>query len=259
MGSRFAQSHSGPAQQTVRNRVDRPSQRLTVLTAAPLSNTQRRHRGGGGAMIDGKRKACPFCMFVVSVRVAPVAFSLLDLGGDPEDTTGYNGRAYYRLATITWSDPVEWDPRERRFPVPAGWAGHGGVYAFIRDHGRQTNPRRVAYIGKAVSFERRLINTHNHFDIVKRRGRTLVSCGRIVFDRTHSRVGYYLEIEDIIKFAIHDWLENSQGFETLPGFRSAQPRAMFPWVIANKGYNFEGHMPKRIAYPAFAVSRSWHQ
>jgi hypothetical protein len=115
---------------------------------------------------------------------------------------------------------------------------------------------RIAYIGKAIAFEDRLINTHNHFDIIQRRGPTLVSCGRIAFERVRSRVGYYLEIEDIVKFAVHEWLENSQGFESLPGFRKGQPRAMAPWVIANEGYRFDGHMPRRIVYPAFAVSKS---
>jgi hypothetical protein len=178
---------------------------------------------------------------------------LLDYGQDFEDHTGYNGRAYYGLATITWSEPQVWDPADRCFPVPAGWAGHGGVYAFTRQHWRQNGKPRIAYIGKAKSFTGRLTSKHNHFDIIRRRGDTLVSCGRIAFERVKSRVGYYLEIEDIIKFAVHDHLENTQGFETLPGFRKTQGRPMTPWVITNRGHLFRGIMPRRLVYPAIGI------
>ncbi|PBC21284.1 MULTISPECIES: hypothetical protein [unclassified Mesorhizobium] len=178
---------------------------------------------------------------------------LLDLGADFRDVTGYAGRAYYRLATITWSEPLVWHPDDRSFPVPVGWAGHGGVYAFTRKHWRQQGRARIAYIGKAISFKGRLINTHDHFDIVKRRGDTMVSCGRIAFERVRSRPGYYLEIEDIIKFAVYAHLENTQGFESLPGFRISKPTAMVPWVITNEGHRFGGIMPRRIVYPAIGI------
>lgn len=178
---------------------------------------------------------------------------LLNLGADYQEATGYAGRAYYRIATITWSKPLIWDPNERCFPVPSGWAGFGGVYAFTRNHWRQQGKARIAYVGKAISFTNRLINTHNHFDIVKRRGDTSVSCGRIAFERVRSRTGYYLEIEDIIKFAVWPHLENTQGFESLPGFRAGQPKAMMPWVILNEGYLFGGIMPRRIVYPAVGI------
>lgn len=178
---------------------------------------------------------------------------LLDFDTDYAHQTGYNGRAYYKLATITWSEPAVWNPSERCFPVPAGWAGHGGVYAFTRQHWRQNGKPRIAYIGKAKSFTGRLTNAHNHFDIIRRRGDTMVSCGRIAFDRVRSRVGFYLEIEDILKFAVHDYLENTQGFESLPGFRATQARPMAPWVITNEGHLFRGIMPRRIVYPAIAV------
>ena len=178
---------------------------------------------------------------------------LLHLWQDFHDVAGAAGRKYYRLATITWSDPLVWDPSERCFPVPSGWAGFGGIYAFTRRHWRQQGKARMAYIGKAKSFTQRLTNAHNHFDIIERRGDTLVSCGRIAFDRLHSRVGYYVEIEDIVKFAVYDHLENKQGFETLPGFRAGQPKAMLPWLITNEGHLFGGIMPKRIVYPAVGI------
>lgn len=112
---------------------------------------------------------------------------------------------------------------------------------------------RLAYIGKALNFNKRLTSKHNHFDIIERRGDTSVSCGRIAFDRVQSNKGYYLEIEDIVKFCVYDWLENKQGFESLPGFRKSQPRSMMPWVIVNKGYRFGGIMPRRIVYPSIGV------
>lgn len=158
---------------------------------------------------------------------------LRDYGQDFMDHTGYNGRAYYKLTTITWSKPQVWDPRDRCFPVPVRWAGYGGVYAFTRQHWRQSGKPRIAYIGKAKSFTGRLTSAHNHFGIIRLGGDTLVSCGRIAFERVKSRVGYYLEIEDIIKFAVHDHLANKQGFESLPGFWSTQARPMTPWVILN--------------------------
>src|SRR5215213_2927632 len=102
-----------------------------------------------------------------------MTFKVLDLGDDPEDVGGYSGRNYYRLATITWSRPRRWDPAED-FKVPAGWAGHGGIYAFIRSHWRQ-HQNQIAYIGKAVDFQGRLRKRHQHFDIVKRQGMCSVS------------------------------------------------------------------------------------
>lgn len=177
---------------------------------------------------------------------------VLDLGDDPEEVGGYNGRKYYRLATITWSPPREWRKDERCFDVPNGWAGHGGVYAFIRNHKKQKQ-KQIAYVGKAISFQKRLINTHDHFDIIERPGETLVSCGRIAFERIRSHVGYYLEIEELIKFSVLPWIENVQGLESLPGFRKTQARAMVPWVITNEGYRFGRMMPKRIVYPSIGI------
>ncbi len=178
---------------------------------------------------------------------------LKELWDDPDEISGDGGRKYYRRATITWSVPRKWDPAEREFNVPPKWSGQGGIYAFIRSHWRQTDSIRLSYIGKALNFNKRLTNRHNHFDIVERRGDTSVSCGRIAFERVRSHQGYYLEIEDIVKFCVYDWLENKQGFESLPGFRKSQPRAMMPWVVENKGYRFGGIMPRRIAYPSIGV------
>jgi hypothetical protein len=177
----------------------------------------------------------------------------LDLWDDPEDICGNNGRKYYRMATIVWSVPRLWRSDENVFNVPLSWSGKGGVYAFIRSHWRQNEEMRLAYIGKAINFNKRLTSSHNHFDIIQRRGDTTVSCGRIAFDGVRPHKGYYLEIEDIIKFCVYDWLENKQGFESLPGFRKTQPRSMMPWVILNKGYRFGGHMPRRIIYPSIGV------
>ena len=81
----------------------------------------------------------------------------------------------------------------------------------------------------------------------------MVSCGRIAFQRVRSRTGYFLEIEDIVKFAVYQHLENVQGFESLPGFRSTSTGPMVPWLIKNEGHSFGGVMPKRIVYPAFGV------
>lgn len=177
---------------------------------------------------------------------------LLQLWEDLRDISGSSGRKYYRLATITWSDPEVWNPSDRVFPVPIGWRGHGGIYAFTRKHWRQRDKMRIAYIGKALDFTKRLTSAHNHFNIVERRGDTAISCGRIAFDRVRSHPGYYIEIEDIVKFAVRDHLANKQGFESLPGFRPTSP-IMMPWFIVNEGYSFGGIMPRRIAYPAIAV------
>lgn len=85
---------------------------------------------------------------------------LLDLGADYRDVTGYAGRNYYRLATITWSEPDVWTPNDRAFPVPAGWAGHGGIYAFVRSHWRQQGKPRIAYIGR-IQAKKLLIGGQN--------------------------------------------------------------------------------------------------
>jgi hypothetical protein len=179
---------------------------------------------------------------------------LLTLWDDLEDIRGRaTGRAYlYRLAVITWSKPRLWEPGEDMV-VPDGWAGHGGLYAMLRSHGGQSDPRRIAYIGKAKSFSRRLTQRHQHYDIVERRGRTEVSCGRIRYERIKARDGFLLELEDVVKYAVEPYLENHQGFATLPGFRPSQPRVPAPWVIRNEGYRFWGRMPKRIVYPAIGI------
>lgn len=164
-------------------------------------------------------------------------------------------RKFYRIATIHWSDPEEWKPGDGNFKVPAGWAGQGGIYAITRRHWRQANREQIAYIGKAINFSKRLIMRHNHFDIVRRAGPTMVSCGRIKFQRIKSHTGHYLEIEDIVKFAVWDHLENHQGFHSLPGFRknASAPKIMQPWIIENTGYRFERQMPRKIVYPAIAI------
>lgn len=177
---------------------------------------------------------------------------LLDLWEDFSDVSGVSGRKYYRLATITWSRPSLWVPGYN-FDVPNEWTGRGGVYAFLRRHWRQADGQRIAYIGKALNFSTRLTTKHDHYDIVERQGDTLVSCGRVAFTRIQSRPGYYLEIEDIVKFSVFRYVENRQGFESLPGFRASQPRAMAPWVITNHGYRFSGLMPRRIVYPAIGI------
>lgn len=177
----------------------------------------------------------------------------LDLWGDAEELSGFSGRYYYRKAVITWSQPRHWRRDEPQFDVPPSWAGHGGLYIMLRSHWKQAEDRRIAYIGKAISFNKRLTHRHDHFDIVQRRGETELSCGRVRFERVQSHVGHYLELEDIVKFAVWRHLENRQGFASLPGFRKSQPRAMTPWVIQNRGYRFGGLMPRRIAYPAIGV------
>lgn len=180
---------------------------------------------------------------------------LLELWGDLEHIRGDGTRGYYyRVATITWSRPRIWSPEEDQFEVPQGWSGLGGVYAFLRQHWRQEGGKRIAYIGKAINFNTRLTSRHNHFDIIQRRGNTYVSCGRIAFERIRSRPAFYLEIEDVIKFAVWHHLENDQGFHSLPGFRTTQPKVMVPWYVKNEGYRFNNTMPKRIAYPSIGVS-----
>lgn len=179
---------------------------------------------------------------------------LLDLWDDLQEVRGRStGRAsLYKLAVITWSRPRVWTPGTD-FQVPDGWAGQGGIYAMLRSHGHQTDPRRIAYVGKAASFSKRLRRAHQHYDIVERRGKTEVSCGRVRYERIKARDAYYLELEDIVKYAVHSHLENYQGFETLPGFRRTQPRVPAPWLILNEGFRFSGRMPKRIAYPAIGI------
>ncbi|MHB8283640.1 MAG: hypothetical protein ACYDD1_03095 [Caulobacteraceae bacterium] len=179
---------------------------------------------------------------------------LLRLWDELPELRNSAGRYYYRKAVITWSRPREWFSDEREFNVPDDWRGHGGLYAMLRSHWRQTDARRVAYIGKAIDFANRLNDQHQHIDIVRRLGRTEISCGRVRFENIRARFGHYLELEDIVKFAVVAHLENKQGMESLPGFRASQRQAMQPWLIVNDGYKFGGLMPKNIIYPAFAIA-----
>uniref|UniRef100_UPI0019532E51 hypothetical protein n=1 Tax=Stenotrophomonas maltophilia TaxID=40324 RepID=UPI0019532E51 len=68
---------------------------------------------------------------------------LLEMWDDFEDLG--DQRKFYRKATIDWSTPRTWNPKDREFDVPEGWAGFGGIYAMIRRHGRQLDGQRIAY------------------------------------------------------------------------------------------------------------------
>jgi hypothetical protein len=139
------------------------------------------------------------------------------------------------------------------FKFPQDGLGAVAYMHFLRDHKNQENGRRIAYIGKAINFNTRLRSNHNHFDLVERKGKTLVSCGRIAFERIRHRDIYYEQIEDVIKFCVWKNLENDKGFHSLPGFRKSQPDVMVPWFIKNEGYRFSGLMPRQVAYPSIAI------
>ena len=120
----------------------------------------------------------------------------------------------------------------KNFSVPPQWSGYGGVYILMRAHKLQTDPIKIMYVGKANNFNRRLTARHHAGGpLTKMRGDTLVSCGRVRFERIRSRSAYYLELEDIIKFTVYYDLKNIQGFESLPGFRGETGRPQKPWVI----------------------------
>lgn len=180
----------------------------------------------------------------------------VDLGGDVAELQNRAGKYYHRKAIITWSEPVLWARKSSSPEIPDGWTGHGGVYAFLRDHNGQPDPNRISYIGKAVSFEARLNKRHPMYEVlVDKNGDTNVSLGRIRFERIHSRTAYYPEIEEIIAWAVWPYLHNCQGFESLPGFRGANGRPFKPWIIENNGYRFGRQMPRLIAYPSIAIAR----
>jgi hypothetical protein len=182
-----------------------------------------------------------------------MGWTLVDIGDDPQDVENSTGTRYYRRAVITWSPPKAWVKGERFFSVPAQWAAYG-VYAFLRDHKNQTTPNEIAYIGKALKFKSRLTDTHHMYNgLVLKSGVTKVCCGRIRFEGVHARPGYYEEIEDILKWVLWSRIHNSQGLESLPGFRGANGRPFKPWVLTNEGYRFNRQVPKRIAYPSIAV------
>lgn len=183
-------------------------------------------------------------------------WTVAEMGGDPRDLKGWNGRYYYRQATITWSRPVIWHPLDARPELPDGWAGHGGLYTILRDHHAQNDRRRIAYVGKALSFARRLNRQHHMFSrLVEKPGDTLVSLGRVRFDRLRAHPGYYEELEQIVAWTVWQHLENYAGMSSVPGFRGEQTYAFVPWVILNDGYRFNGGMPRRIAYPVIGVAR----
>lgn len=88
-------------------------------------------------------------------------------------------------------------------------------------------------------------------ELVDRRGPTLVCLGRVRFDRCASTRAHLEEIEQIVTWAVWENIWNTRGMETLPGFRKGQKYK--PWVIINEGYRFNRQMPRKIAYPAFAI------
>lgn len=180
---------------------------------------------------------------------------LLNIGGEAEYLVNSRLNWYYCKAIVTWSKPSEWTRDEAAFRVPDQWRHGGGVYAFLRDHPRQSEPNRIAYIGKALKFTQRLTRKHPMYErLVCRKGATKVCCGQIHFERIRARPGYYVEIEDIFKWVVWPHLHNKQGLESLPGFRGARGRPFKPWVIRNEGYRFSGKIPRLIAYPAIATS-----
>ena len=89
--------------------------------------------------------------------------------------------------------------------------------------------------------------------LVDIRGDTLVSLGRIRFERVSAHLGYYEEIEQIVAWTVWRHLENQAVIEKVPGFRGKHGRPFAPWVITNHGYRFNGRMPKRIVYRAIGI------
>ncbi|MDF1730248.1 MAG: hypothetical protein P1U49_02025 [Minwuia sp.] len=184
-----------------------------------------------------------------------MSWRIADIGGDPEAIQNLSGRYFYRLARITWSRPTVWRPENARPPIPQEWAEQGGIYCLLRDHHAQKVRRRIAYVGKAISFRKRLTRNHHMFEhLVNKQGDTLVSLGRIRFERIQSSPGYYEEIEQIVAWTVWHHLENGAGLETVPGFRGQMGRPFAPWVIINEGYRFNGQMPRRLVYPAIGFS-----
>lgn len=179
---------------------------------------------------------------------------IADIGGDPESLTGSNQRYLYRLAVITWSRPVVWHPSKARPAIAEGWAGRGGLYTLLRDHHAQKARRRIAYVGKALSFSNRLNRQHHMFDhLVDKPGDTLVSCGRVRFERIRAHPGYYGELEEIVAWTVWQHLENYAGMGSIPGFRGPETYPFLSWVIRNEGYRFNGAMPRRIVYPLIGI------
>jgi hypothetical protein len=166
---------------------------------------------------------------------------IIDLWKNPECI------GYYSIARIKWSPYKIWTPNTN-FDIPDHYYDKSGLYMLIRDHRRQYEPNKIAYIGKTNHFGKRLTTRHHMHDIlVARPGATKVSCGIVGFEWARNDTKNLLQIEDIIKFSIWEYLENTQGFCTLPGFRY---RSIRPWIIGNSGWR--GKIPRRIIYPAFA-------
>jgi hypothetical protein len=177
---------------------------------------------------------------------------VIELWDNPESIV--SNRTYlYRKAIITWSRPKKWPSGDENFSVPSQWSGYGGLYILMRAHKLQSDPIKIMYVGKANNFNKRLTTRHHAANSLRDiKGDTLVSCGRVRFERIRSRSAYYVELEDIIKFTVYYYLKNVQGFQSLPGFRGETGRPLKPWVIINEGFRFHRLLPKRIAYPVLA-------
>lgn len=173
-------------------------------------------------------------------------YKIADFGGQPDEIENRSGGALFQTVELDWSKPLLWhDPKK----VPVSH-DEPCLYVLQRDHQSASSSMRVRYVGLTISPKTRFLNHPTADRLVKMRGDTYLSYAPVVFTgrNREARVKSTLEqVEHLLIWALwwHD-LENDRKMFTLPGMGTNRGTA---WHIINKGYRFQGQMPKEIVYP----------
>lgn len=177
----------------------------------------------------------------------PKGFKIANFGSDIDELENGSGNPLFRLITIKWSKPRQWDT-EADAPIQDAEKSLGHVYAIVRDHPLAKTKQRIAYIGISQKLDSRFANHPKAYKILSMRGQTSLSIGNIKFQPwTHKKsVSKSInDIEHILIWAIRPRY-NDQKTQSLPGFGN---NGISAWHITNVGHRFAGRMPREIAYP----------
>lgn len=182
--------------------------------------------------------------------------TLADFGGLLDDLKAGDLGSYYKRATITWSEPARIRYGE---PVPLSedrYLKKGYLYILSRNHGNQSVPDQILYVGITNNLNRRFYNHPKFKNLVKSHKHVFFHVGQPNFhgyrtaENSHNRAAIE-ELEHIYIWTLYEHLHNHQKVWTVPGMKRQDAR---PWLITNDGYGFSGNMPKRIAFPWAAVT-----
>lgn len=181
----------------------------------------------------------------------PRHFKLADFGAEPDEA------GLFCLATVEWSEPMEWD--ENGKPPLEAAAHKDALYVLVRDHWRASRKNTIVYVGMTTNLPNRFVDHHCASTLLKRRGSTLLSIGNVSFSGKHSLwarrnpAKSLRQLEHILVWALPPPLMNIQNQYVIPLLSGKNVGEAKPWIIRREGHRFHGRMPREIVYPWMAV------